>query len=259
MSIIEAVAADPLSVQSENLQQLQDDDGVVEAINDDDEDNDAFAAGTGIHKQKSFRFGGKGNEYSLLDDTKDDDAENRFQPSSSGLMQLKRFSIDSKRQARIGDTIGENGSELNHSDKNTELKSVADGRLVDKRKEDDGSSDALLDGKDRQRPSLTTVVNDERVRRSKASATDRAGDYETKLLEKTIRKITALLRVGFGEAGANIISHNLSSYEKAVIDPLIPGVRVYAIFGFCDIHRFDEGKKSCCGKSSSGRVRITNF
>jgi hypothetical protein len=53
-----------------------------------------------------------------------------------------------------------------------------------------------------------------------------------------------LLRVGFGEAGAGIISANLSSNNKStVIDPLLPGIRVYAIFGFCDIHHFEDGKK----------------
>jgi hypothetical protein len=49
-----------------------------------------------------------------------------------------------------------------------------------------------------------------------------------------------LLRVGFGEAGARIISANLTA-KSDVIDPLLPGLRVYAIVGFCDIHRFEEG------------------
>jgi class 3 adenylate cyclase len=66
-------------------------------------------------------------------------------------------------------------------------------------------------------------------------------EYETRLLEDTITKITSLLRVGFGEAGAGIISANLNIEDNtAVINPLIPGLRVYAIFGFCDIHHFDE-------------------
>lgn len=66
-----------------------------------------------------------------------------------------------------------------------------------------------------------------------------SGGYETKLLEAAISKITGLLSVGFGEAGAGIISANLSS-SSATIDPLLPGVRVYALFGFCDIHQFEE-------------------
>ena len=68
-----------------------------------------------------------------------------------------------------------------------------------------------------------------------------SGDYETKLLENTIEKITGLLRVGFGEAGAGIISSNLSkSAEGSAVDPLLPGIRVYVIVGFCDIHHFEE-------------------
>lgn len=78
---------------------------------------------------------------------------------------------------------------------------------------------------------------------------DFTGEYETKLLESTIAKITSLLRVGFGEAGAGIISSNLNFQESSfssgtsmVINPLMPGLRVYAIFGFCDIHHFEESK-----------------
>ena len=50
------------------------------------------------------------------------------------------------------------------------------------------------------------------------------GQYETRLLETSIQKITALLRVGFGEAGAGIISANLKTRDSsATIDPLLPG------------------------------------
>lgn len=73
------------------------------------------------------------------------------------------------------------------------------------------------------------------------------GNYELKLLESTISKITGLLRVGFGEAGAGIISSNLSnssnnhnSDSSNAINPLVPGIRIYAIFGFCDILKFEE-------------------
>lgn len=70
-----------------------------------------------------------------------------------------------------------------------------------------------------------------------------SGEYETKLLESTIEKITTLLRVGFGEAGAGIIKSNLSVRDgenTSAINPLLPGIRVYAIVGFCDIHHFDD-------------------
>eukprot|EP00606_Chrysophyceae_sp_TOSAG23-5_P000700 GSChrysophyteH2.ASY1.ANO1.1190.1 assembled CDS len=59
------------------------------------------------------------------------------------------------------------------------------------------------------------------------------GEYETRLLETTIEKITGLLRVGFGEAGAGIISANLQVQTDS-------RVRIYAVIGFCDIHHFEE-------------------
>jgi class 3 adenylate cyclase len=72
------------------------------------------------------------------------------------------------------------------------------------------------------------------------SAPPGPGEYETRLLESTVEKITGLLRVGFGEAGAGIISANLSLDSGSKINPLLPGVRVYVIVGFCDIHHFEE-------------------
>lgn len=71
-----------------------------------------------------------------------------------------------------------------------------------------------------------------------------SGEYETRLLEGTIEKITGLLRVGFGEAGAGIISANLQTRAKGqqsgAVNPLLPGVRIFAVIGFCDIHHFEE-------------------
>lgn len=58
---------------------------------------------------------------------------------------------------------------------------------------------------------------------------------ETDLLEIAINKMAALLQVGFGCAGAEIIAKNLSDGE---LDPMIPGAKVNAIFGFCDIRDF---------------------
>ena len=61
------------------------------------------------------------------------------------------------------------------------------------------------------------------------------------LLESTLEKITSLLRIGFGEAGANIIKANLNQADggSCTINPLLPGIRIYAILGFCDIHHFE--------------------
>jgi len=66
--------------------------------------------------------------------------------------------------------------------------------------------------------------------------------YETRVVQIAIQKITALLRVGFGVAGAEIISSNMATEGEGAkgFEPMIPGRRVYAIFGFCDIHEFDH-------------------
>jgi len=53
------------------------------------------------------------------------------------------------------------------------------------------------------------------------------------MLEQTIVKVGALLALGFGEAGVKIISDNMG--HNGDVDPMIPGNRVVAIFGFCDI------------------------
>eukprot|EP00804_Cyclotella_cryptica_P031221 CCRYP_020319-RA/>CCRYP_020319-RA protein AED:0.07 eAED:0.07 QI:0/0.85/0.87/1/0.57/0.37/8/2080/875 len=66
-------------------------------------------------------------------------------------------------------------------------------------------------------------------------------DYETQVIQMAIEKITALLRIGFGVAGAEIISSNMTveGGGSACLNPMIPGKRVYALFGFCDIMSFD--------------------
>jgi hypothetical protein len=59
---------------------------------------------------------------------------------------------------------------------------------------------------------------------------------ETSILERLIIKTSALLAIGFGEAGATIIAENMKHSDA--VDPLIPGKLVNAIFGFCDIRMF---------------------
>ncbi len=56
------------------------------------------------------------------------------------------------------------------------------------------------------------------------------------LLEQTLSKIGGLLQIGFGAAGDEIIGKNVAG--NGDINPMIPGKKVYAIFGFCDIRQF---------------------
>jgi len=64
------------------------------------------------------------------------------------------------------------------------------------------------------------------------------GPMETVILEQTIVKIGALLALGFGEAGSKIIASNMANSGE--VDPMIPGNKCIAIFGFCDIRRFTD-------------------
>lgn len=66
---------------------------------------------------------------------------------------------------------------------------------------------------------------------------------ETTFLLQTIDKIGNLMRIGFGEAGAQIIASNLrdSSDNKLNIDSILSSGRgIVSIFGFCDIRNFTD-------------------
>ncbi len=62
--------------------------------------------------------------------------------------------------------------------------------------------------------------------------------FETKILEDSIMKICSLLAVGFGEAGTEIIGENMRMGGS--LNPMIPGRKMMAIFGFCDIRQFTD-------------------
>lgn len=59
---------------------------------------------------------------------------------------------------------------------------------------------------------------------------------ETDILQQAIAKMATLLQIGFGCAGAEIIAKSFSIMGE--LDPMVPGLRVNAIFGFCDIRDF---------------------
>jgi class 3 adenylate cyclase len=61
---------------------------------------------------------------------------------------------------------------------------------------------------------------------------------ETRVLEQSVTKICSLLSVGFGEAGAEVIADNIRSGGD--LNPMVPGRKVRAIFGFCDIRQFTD-------------------
>mmetsp|Transcript_31950 Transcript_31950/g.56407 ORF Transcript_31950/g.56407 Transcript_31950/m.56407 type:complete len:1044 (-) Transcript_31950:87-3218(-) len=61
---------------------------------------------------------------------------------------------------------------------------------------------------------------------------------ETVILEKTIIKLGGLLALGFGEAGAEIIGHNMTSGHSAGVNAMVPGQKVDAIIGYATIRDF---------------------
>ncbi|GMI02113.1 hypothetical protein TrLO_g10053 [Triparma laevis f. longispina] len=63
---------------------------------------------------------------------------------------------------------------------------------------------------------------------------------ETTLILQTITKIAGLMRIGFGEAGAEIIAKNLSKSDSSGMSLLGDGVKIQSIFGFCDIRNFTD-------------------
>ncbi len=88
---------------------------------------------------------------------------------------------------------------------------------------------------------MVNMVADDPLEVYDFTGISKTAEYETRVVQVAIQKITALLRVGFGVAGAEIISKNMSfeGEGSAVLEPMIPGKRVYAIFGFSHIHAFD--------------------
>ena len=64
---------------------------------------------------------------------------------------------------------------------------------------------------------------------------------ETTLLIRTISKIAGLMRVGFGEAGADIIGKNLNITQGTdTMNLLGNGRKIHSIFGFCDVRQFTD-------------------
>jgi hypothetical protein len=64
------------------------------------------------------------------------------------------------------------------------------------------------------------------------------GPLETAMLEVTLNKIGALLALGFGEAGSKIVAQNIKDGEE--VNPMLPGLKIMSIFGFCDIRNFTD-------------------
>jgi len=65
-------------------------------------------------------------------------------------------------------------------------------------------------------------------------------NLETDKVLNSLFKIGHLLKVALGEAGLAIISANLGSDASDDFEPMIPGRKMLAAFGFCDIRQFTD-------------------
>ena len=92
----------------------------------------------------------------------------------------------------------------------------------------------------REKSACRTKGGDEGVVRAtlKKLCSGQGNPQEIVILEQTIVKVGALLALGFGEAGVKIIADNMAN--SGDVDPMVPGNKVVAIFGFCDIRQFTD-------------------
>ena len=88
--------------------------------------------------------------------------------------------------------------------------------------------------------SLSTTTTSVSTSTKKCECISQSKMFETTILEKKLNKICALLVLGFGEAGAEIISSVLQEGLDVEMNPVIPGKKVVGIYGFCDIRNFTD-------------------
>eukprot|EP00301_Raphidiophrys_heterophryoidea_P002551 c11189_g1_i1.p1 GENE.c11189_g1_i1~~c11189_g1_i1.p1 ORF type:complete len:875 (-),score=189.61 c11189_g1_i1:168-2792(-) len=63
--------------------------------------------------------------------------------------------------------------------------------------------------------------------------------FEIDMIRESLHRVTKLLQISLGQAGADIVSQNLRSGTFSVLQA---GSRIDAVFAFCDIHDFED----CC-------------
>ncbi len=90
-----------------------------------------------------------------------------------------------------------------------------------------------LDNLETGMKSLMTKMNSNTLVNNKKKLKN---EYEVNLIKSAIMKISALLAIGIGEAGKEIIKENLTSISD--LNPMVDGRKKNAIFGFCCIRDF---------------------
>lgn len=100
-------------------------------------------------------------------------------------------------------------------------------RIVDVVSRDPVNSKLIEDLKKSCQTSIKTMKNK-----------NHSSDFEIKIIQFAVIRISALLAIGFGEAGGEILKENIQSSEG--LNPMLQGKKIEAIFGFCYIRHFTE-------------------
>ena len=85
---------------------------------------------------------------------------------------------------------------------------------------------------------MTSMVRELTRNPLAAVGSQSVAEGETGLVQTALTKISGMLQIGFGEAGVAVISQNLSA--DGDLNAMVPGQRVRAVFGFCDIRNFTD-------------------
>ena len=106
------------------------------------------------------------------------------------------------------------------------------------RKVSEISDNPLGIGVDQRPDGIDGAVSGRMSLRDRLKGKAKAENYETRMLEHSINKICSLMALGFGDAGAEIIAQNMAT--GGALNPMVPGKKMCAIFGFCDIRSFTD-------------------
>ena len=101
-----------------------------------------------------------------------------------------------------------------------------------------GVKAAMLDKNNSKTFKNNTTFANRTLKENQTNNDKNEESYEVSVIKAAIIKISALLAIGFGEAGGEIIKKNLTSGQD--LNPRLRGKKKTAIFGFCDIRQFEE-------------------
>ncbi|CAD8192164.1 unnamed protein product [Paramecium octaurelia] len=99
------------------------------------------------------------------------------------------------------------------------------------------SNDLALRPLERMIEKINKIANDPQIV-TEMAVIQNENSNETVKIENTIVKIGTLLALGFGDAGTEIIRINMK--KQGDVDPMLPGIKKVAIYGFCDIRNFTD-------------------